>query len=261
MTSSFAFSRAMASSLLRSWLLCSELLTAVPVGRCTIRTAVSTLFTFWPPLPPLRMVVISTSFSSTSTPCSSSSSSFGMTSMPAKLVWRFPCALNGDIRTSRCVPFSALRYPYANSPSTSSVADLYPHSSPGLSSARRTENPRLSQKRVTIRTRISAQSCASVPPAPARTVTTAPLRSYGPDSVLRRPYAASSLSSSSTLSTASSTTSAAPSSPPSSLSSSSALSASATCSPHLSASASSLRCSSSSFMTTRAVLPSSQKPS
>ena len=27
-----------------------------PVGKCVMRTAVSTLFTFWPPLPPERNV-------------------------------------------------------------------------------------------------------------------------------------------------------------------------------------------------------------
>jgi homoserine acetyltransferase len=50
------------------------------------RTAVSTLFTFCPPLPPARIVVISMSLSGTSMSMSSSSS--GTTSTAAKAVWR-----------------------------------------------------------------------------------------------------------------------------------------------------------------------------
>ena len=78
-----------------------------PVGMCRIRTAVSTLFTFWPPAPPEREVVISRSLSGMSS--FTSSSSLGITSTPAKLVWRLSLALNGEMRTSRWVPFSLRR--------------------------------------------------------------------------------------------------------------------------------------------------------
>ena len=47
-----------------------------------------------------------------------------MTSQDAKDVCRFPAALNGEIRTRRCTPFSDFRYPYAFSPLTSKVTAL-----------------------------------------------------------------------------------------------------------------------------------------
>ena len=47
--------------------------TARPVGMWRTRTAVSTLFTFWPPAPPARMVVISMSSSGSSKEDSTSS--------------------------------------------------------------------------------------------------------------------------------------------------------------------------------------------
>jgi hypothetical protein len=41
------------------------------------------------------------------------SSSSGMTSTAAKLVWRLPAAPNGDMRTRRWVPASTLSVPKA----------------------------------------------------------------------------------------------------------------------------------------------------
>ena len=53
------------------------------------------------------------------------------------------------------------------------VADLIPASSPALASFSSTFMPRRSAQRIAMRSSISAQSCESVPPAPAFTVTTA----------------------------------------------------------------------------------------
>ncbi len=53
------------------------------------------------------------------------------------------------------------------------VADLMPASSPGETSSSSTPKPRFSAHRISIRSTISAQSWASVPPAPALTVTSA----------------------------------------------------------------------------------------
>lgn len=50
-------------TLFSSWVLCIWHLTAISVGRCFILTAVSTLFTFCPPLPPDFRVLISRSLS------------------------------------------------------------------------------------------------------------------------------------------------------------------------------------------------------
>jgi hypothetical protein len=52
-------------------------------------------------------------------------------------------------------------------------ADLMPASSPGDTSASSTLNPRRSAQRISMRRSISAQSCESVPPAPACTDTIA----------------------------------------------------------------------------------------
>jgi hypothetical protein len=60
------------------------------------------------------------------------------------------------------------------------VADLMPASSPGLTSSRSTPKPRFSAQRISMRRTISAQSWASVPPAPAFTVTSASPASYWP---------------------------------------------------------------------------------
>src|SRR5215218_2901832 len=60
------------------------------------------------------------------------------------------------------------------------VPDLSPASSPGEASTISTAKPRRSAQRRYIRSRISAQSWESVPPAPAWTVTTASPASYSP---------------------------------------------------------------------------------
>ena len=60
------------------------------------------------------------------------------------------------------------------------VADLIPASSPAEASASSTFIPRRSAQRISMRSSISAQSCESVPPAPALTVTTASPPSYSP---------------------------------------------------------------------------------
>ncbi|MNS50597.1 hypothetical protein D3C72_832500 [compost metagenome] len=86
-------------------------LTTVLVGRCVMRMAVSTLFTFWPPAPPERKVSMRSSLGSMSS--SRSASISGITSTPAKAVWRLPAELNGEMRTNRCVPFSACSLPKA----------------------------------------------------------------------------------------------------------------------------------------------------
>ncbi len=70
--------------------------------------------------------------SSSSISIAAASSSSGATITCAKLVWRRCAASNGLRRTSRCLPRSALRIPYAFSPRTVNVADLIPYSSPGL---------------------------------------------------------------------------------------------------------------------------------
>jgi hypothetical protein len=75
---------------------------------CPRSSPVSTLLTFWPPLPPDRMKDTSKSLSGMTRRCLSApcSSSRGSTSTPAKLVCRRPLALKGELRTRRCVPFS-----------------------------------------------------------------------------------------------------------------------------------------------------------
>ncbi len=52
---------------------------------------------------------------------------------------------------------------------------------PGLASSSSTSKPRFSAQRISIRSTISAQSCASVPPAPALIVTSASPASYLPE--------------------------------------------------------------------------------
>src|SRR5215475_11075960 len=112
---------------------------------------------------------------------SPASSSSGATMTCAKLVWRRCAWSNGLRRTSRCLPRSALRIPYAFSPRTVKVADLRPYSSPGLDSITSVLRPRCSAQRRYMRSRISAQSCASVPPASDWIVTTASPPSYSPE--------------------------------------------------------------------------------
>ncbi len=110
-----------------------------PVGRCVMRTALSVLFTCWPPAPCARYVSIFRSPSSISTSASSGSS--GATITVENAVWRRCAWSNGLRRTRRCLPRSALRIPYAFSPPTVNVADFRPASSPGLASSSSTLKP------------------------------------------------------------------------------------------------------------------------
>ncbi|MNT76497.1 hypothetical protein D3C72_2155080 [compost metagenome] len=99
----------MAVSRFCSWLRSFWQLTTVLVGRWVMRMAVSTLFTFWPPAPPERKVSMRRSLGSMSRSMSASIS--GITSTPAKAVCRLPAELKGEMRTRRCVPFSACNRP------------------------------------------------------------------------------------------------------------------------------------------------------
>ena len=169
-----------------------------------MRTALSTLLTFWPPAPPDRIVLTSRSAAGISTSASASSRSSGISSTPAKLVCRLFAALNGESRTRRWVPRSERSSPYAYSPSIVSVADLIPASSPSVRSVSVARAPGCrSAHRVYIRSSISAQSCASTPPEPARTVRTAPHASCSPSSSARRSHAPSSPPSASSAASAS----------------------------------------------------------
>ena len=76
----------MASSRFLCWLRSFWHCTTMPVGRCVMRTAVSTLLTFWPPAPPARNVSMRNS--SGLTTISMRSSISGMTKTEAKDVWR-----------------------------------------------------------------------------------------------------------------------------------------------------------------------------
>ena len=123
---------------------------------------------------------MSTRRSASSISTSTSSSTIGPTSTWAKLVWRRAEESKGEIRTSRWTPRSAAKRPYAFSPRAMKVADFRPASSPGEASFISTPKPRRSAHRRYMRSSISAQSCESVPPAPAWTVTTASPPSYSP---------------------------------------------------------------------------------
>ena len=85
------------------------------------------MLTDWPPGPLERKTSTLISFSGISTVSLDSMS--GTTSTAAKLVWRRPWLSNGLIRTSRWVPPSTERLPYAYGTSTSKVADFSPASS------------------------------------------------------------------------------------------------------------------------------------
>ncbi|MCG3184410.1 MAG: hypothetical protein ICCCNLDF_02530 [Planctomycetes bacterium] len=110
------------------WLRSLRQLTTIPVGTCVMRTALSTLFTFWPPLPPARLKFSSRSFSLISMSISSDSAS-GTTSTLANAVCRLPAALNGEIRTSRWVPTSPRRKPAAKGPLINAAALRMPATS------------------------------------------------------------------------------------------------------------------------------------
>ena len=73
--------------------------TTMPVGICVIRIADDVLLMCCPPAPLERYVSIRISSSRTSTSISLSIS--GITSHDTNDVWRFPAALNGEIRTRR----------------------------------------------------------------------------------------------------------------------------------------------------------------
>ena len=83
-------------------------------------------------------------------------------------------------RTARCAPAGARPPRRAASrrptrPSTPMVALLMPASSPGCRSSSSSLKPLRSAQRAYMRSSISAQSCDSVPPAPALMLTSAPL--------------------------------------------------------------------------------------
>ena len=104
-----------------------------------------------------------------------------MTSHDTNEVCLFPAALNGEIRTSLCTPFSDFRYPYAFSPFTWKVIDLIPASSPSSESSTSRVKPFLSAHFEYIRNSMDAQSHDSVPPAPALSLRIALHLSYSPD--------------------------------------------------------------------------------
>src|SRR5688572_15029700 len=95
------------------------------------------------------------------------SSTSGYTKTLANDVWRRALESKGDLRTSRWMPVSVRRCPYAYSPETLIEALFSPATSPSDSSSSSTLKPLRSQYLVYIRRSICAQSCASVPPWPA----------------------------------------------------------------------------------------------
>ncbi len=125
------------------------------------------------------------------------SSISGETNTEANDVWRRLLASNGEIRTSRWTPVSALRYPYGWSPDRRKVALLIPASSPSCRSTSSMAYPFRSANREYIRRSISAQSWDSVPPAPAWIVAMAFSASFSPESI-RSSSIASSASSTAT---------------------------------------------------------------
>src|ERR1700691_109114 len=164
--------------------------TTILVGICVKRTAESVLLTCWPPAPDARNVSIRKSAGLIS--ISMLSSAPGKTKTDANDVCRRAFESYGEIRTSRCIPASARRYPYAKSPSTVTVALLIPAPSPGCKSAISVLKPRRSAHRKYRRSSISAQSCASCPPAPGCIERIAPRRSYSPLSISRSSWRSSS---------------------------------------------------------------------
>src|SRR5688572_59265 len=139
--------------------------TTIPVGPCVRRTADSVLLTCWPPAPLERYTSILMSAGFRSILMSSSTS--GDTNTEANEVWRRLPESNGDLRTRRCTPVSVRSQPYAYSPLTSMVALLMPATSPACESNTSASKPRDAAHLRYMRSSICAQSCASVPPAPA----------------------------------------------------------------------------------------------
>ena len=152
-------------------------MTTTPVGTWVSRIADDVLLTCWPPAPLLRYTSSRTSLGSMS--MSTASSISGVTSTSANEVCRRAAESNGLMRTSRCTPRSDLSSPKARGPVIRSVADLMPASSPGDSSMNSTVYFFSSAQRRYMRISISAQSCESVPPAPAWMPTMAGLSLYG----------------------------------------------------------------------------------
>ena len=97
-------------------------------------------------------------------------------------MWRLALESNGEIRTSRCTPTSERSRPKAFSPATVKVADFKPASSPGIVSVTTALKPSRSAQRRYMRSSISVQSWASVPPAPACRTTIALRWSFSPES-------------------------------------------------------------------------------
>src|SRR5881628_3468626 len=128
-----AFSILRAVALFLNWLRSFWHCTTILVGRCVIRTAEDVLLTCCPPFPEARYTSIRRSSSLIS--ISMSSSTTWYTNTDAKDVWRRDCASNGEMRTRRCTPFSALSSPYAYCPLIWISADLIPASSPCSKSA------------------------------------------------------------------------------------------------------------------------------
>ena len=148
----------------------------MPVGLWMTRTAVATLFTLCPPGPLARNIWVSTS--TPSIVMFSASPGSGMTSTDAMLVCRRPALSKGDMRTSRCTPCSPARVAWARGPPMSIVMDLIPSPSPWDVSKVSTGLPSWAAQAAYMAVSIRAQSWASAPPAPARTVTRAGRSSF-----------------------------------------------------------------------------------
>mmetsp|Transcript_31469 Transcript_31469/g.68796 ORF Transcript_31469/g.68796 Transcript_31469/m.68796 type:complete len:259 (+) Transcript_31469:753-1529(+) len=140
--------------------------TRMPVGLWIRSIAVSTLFTFCPPAPPDRAVVISMSFGSTWT---STSSTSGITATVAVEVCTRPPLSVAGTRCTRCTPASHFSFEYTLNPVTSMITSLYPPMSASAEDAMDTFHPSFSAKREYMRIRSPHQIPASSPPVPART--------------------------------------------------------------------------------------------
>ena len=106
---SLAFIISIAYSRFCSWLRWVWQLVTMPVGLWIRRTAEDVLLMCWPPAPEERNTCISMSLGLISIWMFSSSS--GITSRLAKLVWRRALASNGLMRTRRCTPCSLFSMP------------------------------------------------------------------------------------------------------------------------------------------------------
>ena len=157
-----------------------------------IRTADSVLLTCCPPAPLARYTSIRRSAGLISISISSSTS--GETKTAANDVClRFPES-NGDLRTRRCTPVSVRNLPKTYSPEILMVALLIPATSPAETSINSVLKPCPSPQRRYIRSSISAQSCASVPPDPAWISTKALQASISPENIRRNSRPTTSVS-------------------------------------------------------------------